>query len=109
REARVLLAGEHVVGAVGGVAQVVVDALGQVPARQDLHLGQVGHQVADGAGVPGTACAQAERPAQLVVVPCDHPAAAGGADGRGRQGGGGGLVHTALGVGERDHQRAVER
>jgi hypothetical protein len=54
-------------------------------------------------GVPGAAGPQAERAAQLVVVPGQHATAAHAADrGRGEHGGGG-LVHATLGIGERQH------
>ena len=72
-----------------------------------LHLGQVGDQVPDRAGVPGAAGAQAERAAQLVVVPGQDAPAAHAADGRRGEDRGGGLVHAALGVGEREHPRAA--
>ena len=69
REPRILLAGQHVVRAVGGVPEEVVEPFGQGEPRVRLDLGQLGHQVADRAGVAGAAGAQAERAAQLVVVP----------------------------------------
>ena len=53
--------------------------------------------------MPGAAGAQPEGAAQLVVVPGQHAPPAHAADGGGGEHCGGGLVHAALGVGEREH------
>src|SRR5690606_31178513 len=65
-------------------------------------------EVPDGPGVPGAAGPQPERAAQFVVVPGHHAPAAYAADRRRGERGGGGLVHAALGIGERQHLRAVQ-
>src|SRR5690606_12416963 len=73
-----------------------------------LHLMEVSEEMADGTSVPCGTSAEPKRAAQLIVVPGDDSLAARASQRRRGQDAGGGLVHTALGIRERDDPGATE-